>query len=69
MEVREKFFEYIVYGLLEMEESEDILNEEEKRLVRQDPYEIARKLAVEIESNIFNVNNRSNKYALTDSYK
>ncbi|EAR87149.1 transcription factor S-II, central domain protein (macronuclear) [Tetrahymena thermophila SB210] len=69
MEVREKFFEYLIYGLIEFEENESILNEEEKKILLQDSYEIARKLAVEIESNLFNINNSHNKYALKEQYK
>lgn len=69
MEVREKFFEYIVYGLVEHELHEGVLQEEERKILTCDHYEIARKLAVEIESNIFNINNRQNKYALTENYK
>lgn len=69
MEVREKFFEYIVYGLQEFELNELSLTEDETKIATQDAYEVARKLAVEIESNVFSINNRSNKYALTENYK
>ncbi|KAL4484573.1 hypothetical protein ABPG74_019750 [Tetrahymena malaccensis] len=69
MEVREKFFEYLIYGLVEFEENESSLNEDEKKIILQDLYEIARKLAVEIESNLFNITNQHNKYALKEAYK
>jgi hypothetical protein len=50
MEVREKFFEFVIYGLIEFEVYEAELNEEEKKILQQqDVYEIARKLAIEIE--------------------
>lgn len=70
MEVREKFFEYAIYGLVEMEAISNDLSEEERKIVfQQDAYEVARKLSVEIESNLFNVNNKQNKFALTENYK
>ncbi|EGR30249.1 hypothetical protein IMG5_136810 [Ichthyophthirius multifiliis] len=69
MEVREKFFEFIIYGLIEFEVYENELTEEEKKVLTQDIYEIARKFAVEIEQTIFNINNKSNKYQLNENYK
>jgi hypothetical protein len=72
-DVKERLFQAMIYGIEEMrlKNNKASLSPEEKEISvnEEGTYELARKLAIEIEMNLLNICNKCDKYTLHPKYK